>query len=147
MSPDPAVPDVSRAGRRRFRFDFTPMRFALVGVLNTATDFLVFTFFYVVLGVPILIANMIGVATAVIVSFVANRHWTFAAARNARLDGRQQFVRHVTLALLTLVVSSLVIYACASFMPALLAKLFASGCTFLLSFLISRHWVFAKDAA
>lgn len=147
MSPEPDRPDVSDRVGRRFRVDLTPVRFALVGVLNTTTDIAVFSVFYMVIGVPILSANVAGVATAVGVSFLANRYWTFAAARNARLDGRQQFFRHIILALLTLIVSSMVIWAGALIMPAIAAKLLASSCTFLLSFTISRHWVFAKDAA
>ena len=122
------------------------MKFALVGVLNTATDFVVFIFLLRVLDAPILIANLIGVATAVVVSFFANRHWTFAAAaEDAELGGRQQFVRHVILAVVTIGVSSLVIYLAAPFMHALLAKLCASICTFVLSFTVSRKWVFSRE--
>lgn len=116
----------------------------MVGVLNTATDLLVFALCFGVVGAPLLISNVVGVGTAVLVSFFANRSWTFAAAHDAKLDGRRQFVRHAALAVFTLLVSSLVIHLAASVMPAYAAKLCASICTVALGYTISRRWVFAK---
>ena len=62
-------------------------KFAAVGVINTAVDFIVlniliyfgFTLAFVVLGQEFLVANVISVAVAMVNSFILNKQWTFKA--------------------------------------------------------------------
>ena len=56
-----------------------PLRFVLVGVLNTAIDFGAL-FALTALGLQVVPANMISTALALSFSFLANRSFTFGAA-------------------------------------------------------------------
>jgi len=53
------------------------LRFLTVGVLNTALG-LGFIYTAMALGAGLIAANAIGYALGILVSFVANRRWTFA---------------------------------------------------------------------
>jgi putative flippase GtrA len=59
--------------------------FALVGVINAAVDFGVFSFFYYYLGFPIIVSNMISWLVAVTGSYVINSMTTFAAESGRKL--------------------------------------------------------------
>lgn len=58
-------------------------RFALVGVVNTAIDFLLFTVLIAV-GLGVLTANTVSTSAGMAFSFVVNRAWSFRSARPAR---------------------------------------------------------------
>lgn len=59
-----------------------PLRFVLIGVINTAMDFGLL-FGLTSLGLQVVPANMISTAAALTFSFAANRTFTFAATGNA----------------------------------------------------------------
>ncbi|MBZ9795035.1 GtrA family protein [Mesorhizobium sp. ES1-4] len=81
------------------------VRFALVGLANTAIDLAAF-FLLLKLHVPPLPANVISWSIAVVVSFVANGFWSFE--RNHAIRLHHAFLRFVSLgALISLGVSSL----------------------------------------
>ena len=52
-------------------------RFTLVGVANTAIDFLMFSLFSGALGVNYLVSQIMGYGCVVTNSFILNRSWTF----------------------------------------------------------------------
>ncbi len=116
-------------------------KFAIVGVLNTAIDFALFTVFYFLLGFPIVVANTVAYCTGVVNSFVWNKYWTFAEQRH---NGRamQQFPLFFALYLVGLGLSNLTIWALAFSMPVLLAKGFAVGMSFLWNFWSTRRFVY-----
>lgn len=58
-------------------------RFALVGVVNTAIDFVVFGVLSVA-GLPLLAANFISTSAGMTFSFLANRGWAFRSTRSLR---------------------------------------------------------------
>lgn len=58
-----------------------PLRFVLVGVLNTLIDFAIL-FGLTALGMSLVPANMISTAAALVFSFVVNRSFTFGSAGN-----------------------------------------------------------------
>ena len=81
------------------------VRFAMVGLVNTAIDLAGF-FVLLKLHVPPLPANIVSWSIAVIFSFVANGFWSFE--RNPAIRLHQAFLRFVSLgALISLSVSTL----------------------------------------
>jgi putative flippase GtrA len=81
------------------------VRFAIVGLVNTAIDLAGF-FLLLKLHVPPLPANVVSWSIAVIFSFVANGFWSFE--RNQAIRLHDAFLRFVSLgALISLGVSSL----------------------------------------
>lgn len=58
-------------------------RFALVGVVNTAIDFVLFTVL-VAAGLGVLAANTVSTSAGMTFSFVVNRAWSFRSERPAR---------------------------------------------------------------
>ncbi|MER8691323.1 GtrA family protein [Mesorhizobium opportunistum] len=81
------------------------VRFAIVGLVNTAIDLAGF-FLLLKLHVPPLPANIVSWSIAVVFSFVANGFWSFERNRAIRLH--DAFLRFVSLgALISLGVSSL----------------------------------------
>jgi putative flippase GtrA len=68
---------------------FKAISFGLVGLLNSAVDFAVFSFAYYYLALPILVANTMAWIVAVTGSYVMNSTITFAAE-----SGRKLALRH-----------------------------------------------------
>src|SRR5258707_10093002 len=68
--------------------------FALVGVINAAVDFGVFSFVYYYLGYPIIVSNVISWLVAVTGSYVINSMTTFAveSGRKLRLKSYATFL-------------------------------------------------------
>jgi putative flippase GtrA len=94
---------MSDAGRRSTATRI--VRFALVGLVNTAIDLAGFSLL-LMLHVPPLPANIVSWSVAVLFSFVANGFWSFERNRAIRLH--VAFLRFVSLgALISLGVSSL----------------------------------------
>jgi putative flippase GtrA len=58
-------------------------RFALVGVVNTAIDFVLFGLLSL-LGTPLLVANFVSTSCGMTFSYLANRSWTFRSAASVR---------------------------------------------------------------
>ena len=65
------------------------LSFGLVGVVNSAVDFGVFSFAYYYLGLPIVAANSLAWVVAVTGSYVMNSTITFAAESGRQLDLRR----------------------------------------------------------
>ena len=65
------------------------LSFGLVGVVNSAVDFGVFSFGYYYLGLPIVAANSLAWVVAVTGSYVMNSTITFAAESGRKLDLRR----------------------------------------------------------
>ena len=116
-------------------------RFAAVGLANTALDYGTFTTLYYVFTVPIVPANLVAASLAVLLSFLLNRHWTFAD-RKHRHTTTQQFVRHIATSGTGVLLSTVVVWLAAHVAPAYLAKMAAIGISFAWNFSLSRHWVF-----
>jgi putative flippase GtrA len=115
------------------------LSFGMVGIINFAVDFSIFSFGYYVLKWPIVAANVVSWAIAVSGSYVMNSLITFAAE-----SGRQlRFRDYITFAASQaggLVANTATVFALAYFMPVLLAKALAIGASFLVNFSLS-HWL------
>src|SRR5512140_154096 len=61
------------------------LSFGLVGLVNSAVDFAIFSFAYYYLGLPIIVANTLAWIIAVTGSYVMNSTFTFAAESGRKL--------------------------------------------------------------
>jgi putative flippase GtrA len=125
-------------------------RYVLVGLLNTATDFVGFSLLAVVVGLPPVLANVISTVCVMTMSFFLNRAWVF----RSEASGVGTFVRFVGVTLFSgLLVQSAVIVTVLAFCDAVLpslageiaapgAKLTAMAVGMVVNFLGYR-WLFA----
>jgi putative flippase GtrA len=117
--------------------------FAAVGVVNSAVDFGVFSFAYLVLGLPIIAANIVSWGVAVSGSYVMNSLTTFAneSGRQLRLKSYAGFAASQVAGL---VANTTTVFVASYFMPVLVGKLLAIGASFLVNFSLSHFVVFRK---
>jgi putative flippase GtrA len=115
------------------------LSFGMVGIVNFAVDFGIFSFGYYVLKWPIITANVVSWAIAVSGSYVMNSLITFAAESGRQLRLRD-YVTFAASQIGGLVANTATVFALAYFMPVLLAKALAIGASFLVNFSLS-HWL------
>jgi putative flippase GtrA len=129
------------------------VNFALVGVINAAVDFGVFSFFYYYLGFPIIPSNVMSWFVAVTGSYVMNSMTTFAAesGRKLRLKAYAGFLLAQLAGFFantaTVLVASKVIPALIAVSTAqavLIGKVLAIGASFLVNFTLSHFVVFRQ---
>jgi putative flippase GtrA len=117
--------------------------FAIVGVVNSAVDFGVFSFAYYYLGLSIIAANIMSWGVAVSGSYVMNSLTTFAreSGRELRLKSYFSFA----LSQVAVLVANTATVLIASYLvPVLVGKLVAIGVSFLVNFSLSHFVVFRK---
>lgn len=115
-------------------------RFSVVGVLNTAIDFCIFSLLHYGFGIPYIIAHIFGFLFAVGNSFLCNSLWTF---KNLRKDKWvTQVIKFLIVGGIGLLLSTLTIYIAAKFMPVIVAKIIASGISMAWNYLGSWLFVF-----
>jgi putative flippase GtrA len=128
-------------GGRALRRAVRPLRFAAVGVVNTAVDATLFALLTsAALGVAPAAANVASYGSGMLVGFALNRNWTFAAGGEPRAA---QFLRYLAVNLSALLLSTLLVAGLAQAMPPLAAKLMSLPATFAWGFLLNRRFVFA----
>jgi len=115
------------------------LSFGMVGIINFAVDFSIFSFGYYVLKWPIVLANVVSWAIAVSGSYVMNSLITFAVESGRQLRFRD-YVTFAASQVGGLVANTATVFALAYFMPVLLAKALAIGASFLVNFSLS-HWL------
>jgi len=127
--------------------------FALIGVVNVAVDFSVFSVAYFHLGLPIIVANVISWSVAVTGSYVMNSLITFAKESGRRLRVKD-YGSFVVSQLGGLLANTTTVFAASYFialflhvpgdaaLPVLLAKVLAIGASFLVNFSLSHFVVF-----
>jgi len=115
------------------------LSFAIVGVVNFAVDFTIFSFAYYILNWPIVAANVVSWSIAVSGSYVMNSLITFAAESGRQLRFRD-YATFAASQIGGLVTNTATVFTLAYFMPVLLAKALAIGASFLVNFSLS-HWL------
>ena len=118
--------------------------FAIIGVVNFAVDFGVFSLAYFYLALPIIAANVIAWIVAVSGSYVMNSLITFAAESGRRLRFKD-YVTFATSQTGGLIANTAVVFVASYFMPVLLGKLLAIGASFLVNFCLSHYVVFRRS--
>ena len=118
------------------------VKFGVVGVLNTAVDYAVFTLAGL-LSPNIYLAQSAGYCCGVLNSYCWNRRWTF------RSEGRflsAELVKFIIVNLATYLASLGALWLLADYLGInkYLAKLLLIGVTLVINFALSRLWVFGK---
>lgn len=121
-------------------------RFAVVGVLNTAIDVGIFAALHHGAGLDLLPSHVLAFAVAVTNSYLLNKLWTFRDPSRGAAALRRG-VGFVLVAIGGLAISSLIIWVCHFWMPAMLAKLAAVVGSFVWNYWASARLVFRPDAA
>ena len=123
--------------------------FGLVGLVNLAIDFAIFSLGYFLLGLPIIAANVISWMVAVTNSYVLNSRITFAAESGGKLRVKDYLAFCLSQAG-GLVANTATVFVASYFMPVLVGKVLAVGTGFLVNFSLSHFVVFRarnpKDA-
>jgi putative flippase GtrA len=115
--------------------------FALVGVVNSAIDFGVFSASYYYFGLSIIVSQVIAWTVAVTGSYVMNSQITFAAESGRRL-GARTFLSFVLSQFGGFLANTATVLAAALFIPVWAGKLLAIGASFLVNFALSHFVVF-----
>lgn len=118
-------------------------KFALVGVLNTAVDFAVFSLLYYVTGIPLLAAQTTAFTAGVLNSYALNRKWTFSSSNRGNA---LEIMRFGAVNGFSFIVATGVLLALRDYGAwyAWLAKLVSVGVSMVLNYTGSRLWVFRQ---
>jgi len=119
------------------------VKFGLVGVLNTAVDFTVYTLLYWA-GIPYLLAQCVSFAAGTANSYVLNRMWTFQARGQQGAAG--QLGRHILWNVIVLLLSLGLLYLFSDGlgMHPMPAKVVVTIIATVVNFVGSKLWVFRK---
>jgi len=118
------------------------VKFAVVGVLNSAIQYLVFLFLYSFTGTQYLLASIIGYVAGMTNSYILNRRWTFES-RNQKLF--TELSRFVAVNLVSLGVNLGLLYLLVStgvMIPQWAQVVAITGST-LVNFVLNKVWTFA----
>ena len=121
------------------------LSFAVVGVVNSAVDFGVFSFAYYYLALSIIAANVLAWIVAVTGSYVMNSLTTFAR-ESRRVLTLKAYVGFAASQIAGLVANTATVVIASYFMPVWIGKVLAIGVSFLVNFSLSHFVVFRKRA-
>jgi len=124
---------------------FKLVSFGLIGVLNTAVDFSVFSLGYYLFGLPIVVANMLSWIVAASCSYLLNSRITFSIDARHDLSVRKYFVFLLAQSAGFAANTATVLIA-SRFMPVLFGKVLAIGASFVVNFSLSHFVVFRRSA-
>lgn len=126
------------------------IKFGLVGVMNTAVDFLVYALLTWI-GMQYLVAQVFSYSAGTVNSYVVNKLWTFGGKGNGGTENRKavtvdkgEFARFVLVNIGTLLLSIALLYVLKTglgFHP-LIAKIGVTAVTVVVNYIGSKLWVF-----
>jgi putative flippase GtrA len=125
---------------------FKAVSFGLIGVVNTAVDFSVFSLGYYLLDLPIVVANMLSWAVAVTCSYLLNSRITFSIDTRRELAFRTYF-EFVLAQVAGFAANTATVVIASHFMPVLLGKVLATAASFMVNFSLSHFVVFRRTAS
>ena len=116
------------------------LKFCIVGGLNTAIDFFVFSFLSY-LGVYYIVAQCVSYGCGVLNSYLLNRTWTF---QQQGKRGKYEFLKFTALNVFTLIVTSflLTLFHSKFNMPLPYSKILVTVISVGLNYIGTRFWVF-----
>ncbi len=117
------------------------IRFALVGILNTAIDFGVFSLLALIFRINPVASHIVSYSCGVLNSYFFNRRWTFQRKETAHAA---EFAQFVLVNLISLGVSSLVLYLLEeqAGLHIFVSKAGATLCSMVINFIGSKILVF-----
>lgn len=119
-----------------------PVKYAIVGVLNTLVDLTIFVTLTESLGISPKLANIVSYSAGILVSFVLNRRLVFRY-HSYHHGVRQQLIRFAVVNLLSLAISTTLVVVLSAQVPPLMAKLLSIPPVFVWGFLCTRRIVFS----
>lgn len=122
------------------------LRFAIVGVLNTATTLVIIAVLRELAGAPVWLASGVGYAVGTVQSYLLNRGWTFGA-RAGGAPVAAQFSRFVAVNVVLGLVFSALNEVLARQFTLVAATLLTMLVVVPLSFLLMRSFVFGRRRA
>jgi len=122
------------------------VRFAIVGIFNTAIDYAVYLVLTRILGVYFLIANFVAVVVAMTFSFFVNKKWTF---KNTSANIKSQYLKFAVINLGALILNNFFVYIFVNYahLYDLLAKFIVIVITLNWNFWLNKYWTFKADSA
>jgi putative flippase GtrA len=128
-------------GRATGLIDATLLRFAVIGLVTTTLDFVLFSLLAVVAGVPPVAANAVCYSCGIATSFVLNRSWTFGVAVDAP-GVRKHAIRFIASNIAGLLLSSILVGLLVLVLPDVAAKAVSVPLVFVWNYSVARFWVF-----
>jgi len=119
------------------------LSFGLIGVVNSAVDFGIFSLGYYYFGLSILASQLIAWVIAVTGSYVMNSTITFAAESGRRLEARA-YATFVLAQVAGFLANTATVLVASLFMPVWAGKLLAIGASFAVNFSLSHFVVFKR---
>lgn len=122
-----------------------PRRFAAfvgIGVINTVVDISAFAFFCLLVGLDVISSNVLAFLIAVTNSYVLNFLITFADRRSTRGTLRN-FARFLFVAVVSMSVSTAIVYLLSMVTHPLIAKLIATAASTAINYIGSYRFVFS----
>jgi putative flippase GtrA len=138
LPPNPITP-----APQRNRTAVKVLSFALVGVVNTGVDFVIFLLAYKGLGLALVPANVTSWLVAVSASYVMNSVFTFAAESGRRLRWRD-YGKFVGSGVAGLIANTATLVIASYWLPVIGAKLLAILASFIVNFSLSHFLVFRQ---
>lgn len=126
-------------------FAATFVRFAMMGGIGTAAQYLTLVALVHAAGIDAVLASSIGAIVGAIVNYLLNQHVTFRGQRSWKETGPRYVVVVAIGFVLNAAVMALLVHGLA--LNYLASQIIATGVTFVVNFLISHFWAFrAHDA-
>ena len=119
--------------------------FAVVGVINTLVDFVIFAAAVKLFALPLIPANVLSWSIAVSGSYIMNSYTTFAAESGRQLTARAYWT-FILSGIAGLVANTTALVLASYVLPILLAKVVAIGVSFLVNFTLSHLFVFGNKS-
>jgi putative flippase GtrA len=119
------------------------IRYCIVGGINTVTDLAIFILLTGSLKIAPAPANLVSYTTALCLSFVLNRNFTFRAARYSLMPAAQ-FYRFVAVNLISLVGSTAAVWSLSTLIVPIAAKLATTPLVTAWGFVAVRLIVFRR---
>lgn len=119
------------------------IRFGLVGVSNTAVDFIVFYVATTFLGINVYFSQVASYSIATLNSYVLNKNWTF---RSKGGDIKKEFIKFLAVNLTSLSLSLVLMWIFHDIMglQKMVCKVLIACFTILINYFGNRIWVFRK---
>ena len=122
------------------------LRFAAIGVVNTAIDFAVFAALTLILGTAPLLANLISYSCGVVTSFIGNRRITFRGDASPIRSPWLRFGAFYAANLAGLLLASALVLLLEPSLGAVLAKAVSIPLTLLFNFAFARRILSSRPA-
>lgn len=116
-------------------------KFAIVGAITTALDFVVFGALTESAGVKAALANVLSYSCGIVVSFSLNRVWTFGSVRGES-PLQQEAMKFIATHVAGLTLSTLLVFSFNLLLPAMFSKAISVPIVFAWNFLLAKLWVF-----